>query len=288
MSWFQSALAVVGLEPKDIVPLWSALVAATVALVAVYMQNRGMEKRHREDLANAAEAARITREMQMRREIFMGVADALARQREYIVAQSNLDLTEKELAEKLTGVSAAVFRFHLVATEASLKAFSVSDAAFGKFVADMVMERLRVVRERRTLDTLNYQQKLQQDFSSEILQDIKRHVKDEVKNQARWDAMQSQFADSQKKVGEISVKVQEQIQVIARENLEIWKKAARYSLLYSKVLIPLLVEVRKEIDIPLKMELLADSLEQSHEVSMKLIDGMGAQMGDFIQPPRKS
>ncbi len=283
MNLYHSLLQIVGLEPKDIVPVWSALIGAFVAIVAVYMQNRGSEKRHREDLAHAAKAAKETRDMDMRREIFMGVADALARQRDFISLQANLDIPDKELIEKVMTVAPAVFKFHLVATEASINCFMDAETLYSRVLADMVIGRTEVNREKGAVETLRYKRKLEQEIAQDLLAQIKEHARAEPpKAPVLMELLQKQFKESQDRNSAIGVEIDLASQQLARRNLELWTKGVEYARQYGAKLMPVLIEVRRELGVPLKAEELAVALEQNRLQNQKVLEDINARMAKMV------
>lgn len=129
----------------SVVTLSGAILAATIALIGVFVTHRGNEKRFSKQLEHDRQQKRVDREMDLRKAVYLGAAEAIDAGLVVLSNYANLEKTPEELFREFSGKRSALSKIHLIAKEQTVTAV----LAFSTEFADEV-KRLSLLRNPLT------------------------------------------------------------------------------------------------------------------------------------------
>src|SRR4051812_18478761 len=106
---------------SDEAVIWSGVIGASIALIGVGLQNFVQSWLQRKQQRHDEQQRRIEREMALRRDIYLEVAEATAKMKEYIISYANYSITEQQRQSILQGSTAAIHRVQIIGTIATLR-----------------------------------------------------------------------------------------------------------------------------------------------------------------------
>jgi ABC-type multidrug transport system fused ATPase/permease subunit len=106
---------------KTVITVGGALTVGGLALFGVRQQNLSAERRHRVDAS-----------LNLRKEIFLQVAEAASLQYQFLLSFASTDITEEDRRQMTEKIGAAFFRLQVVANEQTISAMLKANEAWAR------------------------------------------------------------------------------------------------------------------------------------------------------------
>jgi len=251
--------------------IWSGVIASCLTLGGVLLSNRGNTNRLVLQLKHDAEEKAKQRKADMRKDVYLAVAEEHSKAHAYIATLPQLDLTKTNPSEGLYAFFAATARLQVVAeTKTALLASDLA-SAYGALMVKLLV-KLEPIQQCHT--GINISDDLYKQSAAEVkrvLAKMHQFTESAQDDAAVFAALQSSFDFHQgqankyaKECGEFASKKDFLHRAFIKEVFEELKPVADCSL-------PLIVEVRRELEV-------GGDLEEFKEHNGKLLERMNKQI----------
>lgn len=176
--------------------VWSgvagALAAALIALITTWLNNRGQNRRQKEQLqhdsgqrtrqldhdiaqrkgefAHDTDEKRLNREMSLKRDVYLEATSAIGKLQEFIGSYPRDDISEDEKLSVVKGCTASLNKVHIVGSNQTIEAFSSVQAAFVRCNRRLGSTKLDLVKKNIDLEQLRRKLKLLGERRQALLQ----------------------------------------------------------------------------------------------------------------------
>jgi hypothetical protein len=142
------------------ISLFSALLVAFIVRRGVLDQIRNENERFERKLVHEREEKTIEREMEMKRDVFMTVCEALASGSGYLSKFADFEVSEKDHSAIISNVLPRLYRVHLIAKMPTIKALIDVQDFLVKEITELAAAKYVIVL--RKIDSRNIQEQIKQ------------------------------------------------------------------------------------------------------------------------------
>ncbi len=251
--------------------------AATAAFIGVFVTHRGHEKRFRKQLEHDKEVKRIEREMALRKEIFLGAAEAIVAGIGVIARYADLKVPHDELLHEFNGKRSAIAKVNIIAREETIYAVSAFMDELNATLIHLSLSRHPLILMQIRLTTLMDQINGCGKEKGKLLELMKQLNSEGNTDQHRWNFVKSTFEYEDMKTIEAHQEYTKLSGEFQTDNFTFLEACHRYSLEISKLLIPAVREIRSELELPFDEERYIQMVEKSSHQQTQLINEIFAK-----------
>jgi hypothetical protein len=259
--FLQSFAQLLGKIPAS---FWGVVVGALFPLLGIFFTNRANNRRLSLQLQNDRELKNREREMTFRKDTYAAAAEAIAASMSVLSKLSELSFSLKEVSATYLDTSPILAKVNLVAGEDTIRALA-------NFGTEFARAFLRLAQQRMVLSILQEQiavkVALVNDFEKTrdaMIELMRHHNIEGTQDVRRFEAIQKNF---EFEAGRIATTHQEILQMTA----ELYAKHGPFakqcfveSNNISRLLVPLLVAARMELELSFSKEKYAEILHQTY------------------------
>jgi hypothetical protein len=259
--FLQSFAQLLGKIPAS---FWGVVVGALFPLLGIFFTNRANNRRLSLQLQNDRELKNREREMTFRKDTYAAAAEAIAASMSVLSKLSELSFSLKEVSATYLDTSPILAKVNLVAGEDTIRALA-------NFGTEFARAFLRLAQQRMVLSILQEQiavkVALVKDFEKTrdaMIELMRHHNIEGTQDVRRFEAIQKNF---EFEAGRIATTHQEILQMTA----ELYAKHGPFakqcfveSNNISRLLVPLLVAARMELELSFSKEKYAEILHQTY------------------------
>ncbi len=261
MDWYAVLSGIIG-----------ALIGSLSSLAGVFSTNRGNNKRLREQLEYDRRIKREERELTLRKEVYLANAEAISSGLDAIYRFADLEIPNDAVAELFIQRSSSIGKSYLIANDETLRAIMNFIGELNSTYYGLWVKRDPLMKKKMLLTSLNEQIRRCDAEMSQLVEVVKRFSLAGEKDHDRWKWVTDSF-DLQNKLRADLVK---KFNVIANElytkRAEFRTECTAESARLSRLLLPALIAVRKELNLPIGEAVLTEALENNlkrEEASLK-------------------
>jgi hypothetical protein len=237
--------------PAALWGVFGAVIGSVIALGGVVLTNRASDRRLRIQLGHDRELKARDRELALRKDVYLAAAEAVSAGFYSVARFADLSIPHGQLTQQYLEKAPAIAKVHVVAKEQTARAFL-------HFVGELSAAFLRLFTKRYPLIAQQQRLAMLQDhmnrFGAErdhIVQLMKQYNLDGVPDPRRWEVLQRNFDFERDRVD----KVIKEHTALAAEHyanaLEYMKECIAEMMKLANVLVPTIVAVRDELDLPI-------------------------------------
>lgn len=255
----------------SVVTLLGAIVAATIALVGVLVTHRGNERRFAEQLDHDRLQKRTDREMELRKEVYLEVAEAIDAGLVAINSYANLTKSPDEVFKEYSGKRSALSKTHLIARESTVTAILAFSLEFSETVKRLTLLRQPLAQMQAQIKQLNDQAQMfgiERDRMVELMRQLNFEGNIDTH---RWDFVRSTFEFECQRVNKsideqrvLNAKLKADGTIFAAECFTAANKISR-------LIAPAVKAVRDELELPFDYAsykaTIDESLKREHEAT---------------------
>lgn len=235
----------------QLIYLMSGLLTLTGSLGAVYLTNRAHDRRLKLQLAHDLELKKRDREMSLRKEVYLEAAEAMSAGLITLGRFGNFEVADDKLSEDYVSKLPSVQKIHVIAKEETVEALV-------KFSGELAATMLRLLTKRYPLVWQAQQMKFLQTQidgalkdQSRMLQLMEQHNLDGAKDQEKWDTIQRNFDYAKGKFDELQKQSADLGTTLYPKQLQFMEECIREGSKLSRLLVPVVVSIRRELELPL-------------------------------------
>ncbi len=247
----------------SLVTLCGAILAATIALIGILVTHRGNERRLLRQLEHDRGQKRVDREMELRKEVYLGAAEAIDAGLVTLSNYANLTKTPEELFREFNEKRGALSKVHLIAKESTVTAVLAFSIEFGEEVKRLSLLRHPLTQTRARLELLGNQIQLFGKERDRMVELMKQLNFEGNNDPHRWDFVRNTFEFEKNRVDDF---IAEQLSLDAKLKgdwavfaSECFSAANRVSSLVA----PAVKAVRDELELPFDYEIYKATIDES-------------------------
>ncbi len=236
----------------DYFSFFSALIGGLIPLIAVVLTNEAHSRRLEEQFEHDRTLKKDEREMSLRKEVYLDAAEAVSAGLIAINRFSNLETAHDKLIDDYIAKVPSLQKTHVVAKEETAIAVTIFSGELNATFLRLFSKRAPLVRQFHEIALLRSQVENFMKEQAEILQLIKQYNMDGSTDRQRWDFLQSSFEYARTQAVEISKKADGLGTTLYSLQLKFMEECAEEAVRLARVLVPLIISVRKELDLPIE------------------------------------
>jgi hypothetical protein len=164
---------------------------------------------------------------------------------------SNLEIPHDKLTEEYLAKASSIYKIHIIAKEETVRATSHYSSELGATFLRLTPKRLALLTQSQKITTLR---SLVESFvkeQSRILDLMNQHNLGGSRDQRAWEMLQGRFDFESRRIQETSKDADELAAALALAHLKFMEECVEESNRLSRLLVPVVVLVRKELECPI-------------------------------------
>ena len=276
------------LELLEKVPgnFWAVIVGATISLVGTFLgiilTNRSHDRRLQMQHTHDREVKNRDREMSLRKEVYLTAAEAVSTGLIAINRFSNLEIHHDKLLDDVLAKSPAVSKIHLIAKEETAKAITIFSGDLNATFLRLFTKRAPLLRQWHEIAALRSMADGFMKEQSRTLELMKQHNLDGSKDQSRWQLLQNNFDYETRRFQEASEEADGLAARLYSLQIQFMEECAEESARLSRLLVPVIVSIRKELDLPINESEYARTLEEGVTKQMEALKEFSQEFQSFM------
>ena len=231
--------------------LWGIFFGSLISIVTVLITNSASDKRMKAQFENERETKTREREMTLRKEVYLNAAEAVAAGMNAISRFANLDLPNDQITNDYVIKSPAISKVHVIGNAEVVQAIVTFTSELGVTFLALFAKRYELMIEKNQITILDQQIVQLGKSRDSILEMIKQYNIEGIDNQRRWKVLQDNFEFEQNRVQEYSDNRKALFDKLYPKQLDLMRECVKHTTTLSKTLIPVLLTVRDELELPL-------------------------------------
>lgn len=273
MSWAPAIMNWLASIPHVV---WAAVGASTITLLGVFAQ-----------LKHDAKQRNIEREMKLRRDVYLPAAEHLATAIGYIAKLPNVDFdTQGEMAPIQSFIASAA-KINVIGGDETIAATNILVGKFNSLVVQLMSKKLPLIKLKHEIKTLEKITENCQARRDAALADMKSLNFNKETDQGLWQLVQSQFSSAQedetKYQDELAGKRDSWMKLTCDMLIECVKAGGQIQ----DFVTPVLLSIRKELDLPLDQERYRKIVEQIGQEGKQAFDEFITEIKRDVDTPDK-
>lgn len=270
-NWMARAFEIIEMIPAT---FFGVVFGSFISLAGVILSNLATDRRLREQLQHDREQVDRQRELELKKDVFLAASESISAGINSIAKFANLDIGDvtRDYADK----SSAVAKVYVIARDETLSALGELTDAIEAAQLRLTAKRLPLIRQKTQIQAL---QDLINESAKErarFLELMKQHNLDGAADSRRWDAIQRNYEYEQKRIDDAIHEQNSLASALHSENVKYLKECIDETAILRRLVIPTLIAVRRELELPLDQDRYSNSVEAS-------IRNQDAVVREFIQ-----
>ena len=276
MSWFVDFIGLVERIPPA---FWGVVVGSFFSLGGVVLTNRANYKRLRAQLAHDRELRNRDRELALRKDVYLAAAEAISAGFISVGNFANLDIPDDKVTEAYLEKAPAIAKVHVIAKQETVRAVASVLGELGAVYLRLFAKRVPLGFQKQQLTLLDEEIKGLAKERDRMLELMKQDMLDGAADKRRWDVIQANFDFQQKRVRETATRRDALAASLYPKQLEYMKECVEETMKLSRLLVPAVLAVRSELDLPIDEATYLQVVEES-------INKQEASLREFLQQLR--
>ncbi|HVS25907.1 MAG TPA: hypothetical protein VHE58_01130 [Burkholderiales bacterium] len=276
MNWFAALLDLF----ERIPPLfWGVVVGSFFSLGGVVLTNRANDRRLRAQLAHDRDLKNRDRELSLRKEVYLAAAEAIFAGFISVTKFANLEIAHDKITETYLEKAPAIAKIHVIAQEETARALARFSGELGAVYLRLFAKRVPLGFQKQQLTMLDRQIVGFANERDRMLELMKQYNLEGATDQRRWKVIQDNFDFEQRRVAESSKQREALAATLYATQLEYMKECISETTKLSRLLVPVIVAVRTELDLPIDEATYLQIIEEA-------IEKQQASLAEFLQQAR--
>lgn len=255
---------------------WGVLAGSLFSLGGVLLSNRANDRRHKAQLDHDRALRNRERELSLRKDVYLAAAEAISVGLTTVGRFADLSIPHNKLMEGYVEKSAAITKVHVIAKEETARALTNFTVELGATYLRLFAKRYPLVAENDRLKIINEQVVGFGKEQDRMLELMKQYNIEGTADPRKWKAIQDNFDFEQKRASESIKEHETSASTLLSKQLEYMKECSSESTRLGKILVPLLVAVRSELELPISETAYAQIIEDG-------VERQQINLGEFLQ-----
>lgn len=242
---------------------WGVVVGSFFTLLGGSLTNRANDHRLRLQLQNDRELKNREREMTFRKDTYAAAAEAIAGSMRALSKFSELSFSLKEISEMYFEQSPALAKVNLVAGEDTIRALVNFGAGFVGAFSRLAQQRMVLSNSQEQIAVKVALVKGFEKTRDAMIELMRHHNIEGTQDARRFEAIQENFEFEADRIATTNQEIQQMNAELSAKLLLFVKQCFVENINVNQLLIPLLVEARKELELPISTEEYAEIIHQA-------------------------
>ncbi|PCJ32607.1 MAG: hypothetical protein COA90_02235 [Gammaproteobacteria bacterium] len=254
------------------IAIWSVALGSLITLLGVLISNINNRKQLEIQLKHDAEIRTIERKAAMRREVYLSAAEELVKANNYIGSLSQIDLVKTNIAEGLQGFFTSATKLELIAEQETGKASNDLVLAYSGLLFRLLAKVSPINDLRTDIDIINYHYDESQIEIKRVLAAMNAQNESGAPNEAVFSALNKSFEFQSKRSKELTDERDECWERVNELTSKFTVEVAEEMKSMALLQIPVMVGIRKELDIETNLKSYRQQVVNSTEILSKQLD----------------
>lgn len=271
-----------GLIDKVPPSVWGVIIGALSALCSVALTNRAHDRRLKKQFEHEREVKRHDREMALRKEVYLGAAEAVSAGLIAVGHFSNLEIEHEKLLESYLGKASSISKTSIIAKEETIRAIAIFSGELVATFLRLTLKRAPLLQQSKEIVSLRTMVDTFLRGQTRILELMAQYNLEGLQDQRKWELLQGNFDFEKRRIDEASKKADKLSAVLFSQQLGFMEECMEESKRLSRLLVPVIVSVRKELDAPIDESAYARLTEEQIEKQTAVIREFSQQAHSLV------
>ena len=240
-----------GLIDKVPPSVWGVIIGALSALCSVALTNRAHDHRLKKQFEHEREVKNRDREMALRKEVYLGAAEAVSAGLIAVGQFSNLEIEHEKLLETYLAKAPLISKTSIIAKEETIRAVAIFSGELVATFMRLTLKRAPLLQESKEIVSLKTMVDTFLGGQTQILEHMAQYNLEGLHDQRKWELLQSNFDFEKRRIDEASKKADELSARLFSQQLKFMEECIEEGSRVSRLLVPVIVSIRKELDLPI-------------------------------------
>ena len=242
---------------------WGVVVGSFLSLGGVVVSNRANDRRLREQLAHDRELKNRERELTLRKDIYLAATEAIATGINSLGSFANLDIPNDKLPAAYIEKSTSIAKVHVIAQKDTVKAVVKFTGELGAAYLRLFARRFPLLAEKQRIAMFKEQMDAFGHERDRMLELMKQYNLSGENDQRKWDTIQKNFNFEQQRIAEVIKEHDDLVTLLSAKQIEFATDCIAETTRLRRLVAPILVAVRTELEMPLDEASYVEALEES-------------------------
>lgn len=262
--------------------VWAAVIASLLTLVSVFFTNRNARIQQLASLKHDAAQRDREREMSLRREVYLRVAEAISKSQNLLVRLPDLNISDQELNAEFRQDSAFIAKIQVVGTNATVQAVSMLLQKLATAYMELSLQRFRLIERKNKITLMT-------NFIDKSLKEVDRYI--ELMKQLNlggnadprvWQVVTDNLEFERKRQEGYDNQKQQLLREQKNELLQFTKLCIERFIGVSQYIPPAVFAVREELELALDKEAYLKMFNENTEKGKAVFDSFLADIGKLL------
>jgi hypothetical protein len=220
-------------------------------LSGVLLANLSQAKRLRTQLAHEREMKNREREMSLRRDVYLEVAEAVQAALFALNRFSNLEISHEKITEAYLDKASALAKVHIIAKDETVNAVINFAGELTATFLRLSAKRIPLTSQKQQIDTLKAQVDTSDKEISRTLELMRQYNLDGLSDQHRWDVLQQNFESERTRSEGARQEAHNLSVTLYLKQLQYMKECTDETTKLGRLVPPMVFSARKELELPI-------------------------------------
>lgn len=264
--------AMIDLTEQIPATLLGVVVGGIFPLVGVWLTNHASEKRLVAQFTHDRELKAIEREMALKKDVYLAAAEAISAGISVLGNFANFEMHDEAVTKPYAEKSSAIAKVHVIGSFDTIKALNNLTNELSSFYFTLFAERARLSKDKVDRDLLLKNIEYCGRQRDGALEMMKQFNIDGMKDSERWRAIQNNYEFEFNEIQKLVVQHGELSKRFSQKQLIFMKQCVEFAQKASALVPPLLLAVRKELDLPLDEKAYREAVNEGIGKQLAAVD----------------
>jgi hypothetical protein len=258
------------------------IIGSVFTLSGVWLTNRGSLKNLRQQLSHDRTQKKIEHELGLRRDVYLGAAQSISDGITAISRLADLSISYAEAVNKFNENSSQIAKIHVVAKEETAIAFLDFGREFSKAMTRVNIARRPVQAIKDQMGVHLESMRRHQGNRDQALELMKQMTLNAIRDDGKFKRLSDAFEYEQEQATKALLNHDELLEKLKPAHMQLFKTVLDEQRGLFKTLIPVLKNIREELDMPIDAIKYGDALARSDgfdEATLNEIFGLTEKNG---------
>jgi hypothetical protein len=263
--------------------IWSALIAAGIAILVMLLSNRNSRRQLQMQLDHTATQRDRDRAMALRRDVYLPAVEALVRSQAVLGKAVNLESDLTEIGNQLSADQATMAKIHLVGSETTVRALMTYMSALMPAYMELVTLRLPLTVRRQSIDAEQAEITRSLSQQQQLAEGMRQLNLAGNTDKPTWDRLRAQVAIEQEAFRTHTDKKAALWREQRAEMRQVFRRMTELLAPVSQLIPDAVIAAREEIELPIN----AEAYRQLFADQRGLMRASLTKFIDQVMPPQE-
>lgn len=262
---------------------WGVLAGSLFSILGVWLTNLSSDKRLLKQFEYDRELKTRERELSLKKDVYLAAAEAVSQGITVIGNFANFEMPDEAVVRPYSEKSSVIAKVHVIGSFETIKALNNFTNELSAIYFKLFTERARILKDKVERDLVLQNIELYARQRNGTLELMKQFNLEGAKDPQKWGVLQNNYqfeADSVQQSVTQHGKLSKQF---SQRQLIFMKQCVEYSQKVSALIPPLLLAVRKELDLPLDEKAYQEAVNAGISRQMVAVDQFVKECADVFE-----